>query len=49
MVGEASCGEEAVELAAALRPDVVVMDLQMPGIGGVEATARTARDPGMRY
>lgn len=40
VVGEATGGEEAVELAARLRPDVVVMDLQMPGVSGVEATRR---------
>ncbi|MFK4484032.1 response regulator [Curtobacterium sp. AB7] len=38
VVGEASTGEDAVALAPALRPDVVVMDLSMPGAGGVEAT-----------
>ena len=40
VVGEASTGEEAVELAAALEPDIVLMDLRMPGIDGDEATAR---------
>ncbi len=40
VVGEASSGEEAVELVASLRPEVVLMDLRMPGIGGVEATRR---------
>lgn len=38
VVGEASTGEDAVALAPGLRPDVVVMDLSMPGAGGVEAT-----------
>jgi DNA-binding NarL/FixJ family response regulator len=38
VVGEALDGEEAVRLAAALAPDVVLMDLQMPGLHGVDAT-----------
>lgn len=37
-VGEASTGEEAISLADGLQPDVVVMDIQMPGVGGIEAT-----------
>jgi DNA-binding NarL/FixJ family response regulator len=40
VVGEAATGEEAVALVPPLRPDVVVMDLSMPGAGGVEATRR---------
>lgn len=40
VVGEAATGEEAVDLAVVLRPDVVVMDLSMPGAGGADATAR---------
>ena len=40
VVGEASTGEEAVELAILHSPDVVLMDLRMPGIDGDEATAR---------
>ncbi|HEX6927302.1 MAG TPA: response regulator transcription factor [Longimicrobiaceae bacterium] len=38
VVGEVGTGEEAIERVKALRPDVVVMDLDMPGMGGLEAT-----------
>jgi DNA-binding NarL/FixJ family response regulator len=38
VVGEAAAGAEAVEMAAALQPDVVLMDLQMPGGSGIDAT-----------
>lgn len=49
VVGEASNGEEAVEASARMAPDVVVMDLRMPVLGGVEATSRIlARNPRTR-
>ncbi|GIH80100.1 response regulator [Planobispora longispora] len=40
VVGEASGGEEAVALAAAVRPDVILMDVRMPEVNGIAATGR---------
>jgi DNA-binding NarL/FixJ family response regulator len=40
LVGEAASGEEAIERAVEMAPDLVLMDVRMPGIGGVEAARK---------
>lgn len=49
VVGEAQTGEEAIRLARELSPNVVLMDIKMPGIGGLEATRKLLRfDPDIK-
>ena len=40
IVGEAECGEDSLQMAQSLKPDVILMDVNMPGIGGVETCRR---------
>ena len=49
LIGQANDGIEAVDLASALKPDVVMLDLQMPGLDGMEALrVMRAENPGLR-
>jgi DNA-binding NarL/FixJ family response regulator len=46
VVGEADTGEESVEMARSLRPDLVLMDVNLPGINGLDATRRILDERG---
>jgi DNA-binding NarL/FixJ family response regulator len=46
VLGSASSAEDGLEQAAALRPDLVLMDISLPGMSGIEATHRVKQTPG---
>lgn len=49
VIGQAASGEQALAMARELRPDIVIMDIRMPGIGGIEATRRLlVANPGLK-
>jgi len=49
VIGQAATGEQAIEKVQDLKPDIVLMDIRMPGIGGLEATRRCLRiDPDLK-
>jgi CheY-like chemotaxis protein len=48
-LAEAETGEDGVRLARELRPDLILMDIQLPGINGITALAQIREDPALRY
>ena len=48
-LAEAETGEEGVRLARELHPDLVLMDIQLPGINGITALGQIREDPGIRH
>ena len=48
-LAEAETGEDAVRLARELRPDLILMDIQLPGINGIVALSQIREDPAIRH